>query len=439
MKEITAGFLADTEAEYRQSDIHTVARRALAKNSIGSITRVSEQTEFTRNRFSVNLQTLPATNQKSSGRCWIFAGCNVLRELIAKKYDLKEFELSQNFVAFYDKLEKCSFFMENVMQLMDVPEEDRTLDTILARGIEDGGQWDMFVNIIQKYGAAPKDAFPETFQSSNSGEINHMLNKYVRRFAAEIRQMTDPKEKEALKTGMLKNIYKMLCSAFGVPPRRFSFEYVNKSDEYNLIKDITPAEFYRDYIEADLDGFVSIINSPTADKPFNDTYTIKYLGNVAEGKSVKYINLEMERLKELVICQLKDGSPVWFGSDCSKEAARDEGVWDDLSFDRDRLFQIDTRMSKGDMLDMRESAMNHAMVITGVNLEDGRPTKWKIQNSWGEDTANKGYFVATDSWFDQYVFQAVVCKKYLTDAEKKDWEKEPVKLELWDPMGTLAD
>ncbi|MBQ9358095.1 MAG: C1 family peptidase [Abditibacteriota bacterium] len=439
MKKITPAFLEATEAGYLAGDIYTVARHALAKNSIGSVTRISEQTEFTRNRFSVNIETLPATNQKSSGRCWIFAGCNVLRELVAKKYDLKEFELSQNFVAFYDKLEKCNFFMENVIALKKLPEEERTLDTILARGIEDGGQWDMFVNIIRKYGAAPKDAFPETYQSSNSAEINHMLNKYVRRFAYEARQTRSAREIGAKKDEALANIYKMLCSAFGVPPKRFSFECVNKSDEYHIIKDITPREFASKYIGVDFDDYASIINSPTADKPFNKTYTVKYLGNVTEGRKVKYINLEMARLKELVIAQLKDGEPVWFGSDCSKEAVRDEGVWDDLSYDRDRLFQIDTRMSKGAMLDMRESAMNHAMVITGVNLDEDRPTKWKIQNSWGEETANKGYFVATDSWFDQYVYQAVVHKKHLAPAEIKDLDKEPVKLELWDPMGTLAD
>ncbi len=439
MKKITKAFLEETEKGYLESDVYTIARHALAKNSVSNLSKVNEQTEFTRNRFSVDIPTLGATNQKSSGRCWIFAGCNVLRERVAKKFDLKEFELSQNYVAFYDKLEKCNHFMDSVAALLTVPEEERTLDTILARGIEDGGQWDMFVNVVKKYGAAPKDAFPETFQSSNSGEINGMLNKYVRRFAAEAKRAKSARAVSAKKTEALRNVYKMLCSAFGVPPKRFSFEYVNKSGEYHIVKNLTPKEFFEKYIAMDFDDYASIINSPTADKPFNETYTVKYLGNVAEGGRVKYLNLKMPRLKELIIAMLKDGEPVWFGSDCSKAGVRDEGIWDDLSLDKDRLFQTDTSMSKGDMLDMRESAMNHAMVITGVNLDEGAPTKWKIQNSWGDETADKGYFVATDSWFDKYVFQAVVNKKYLTAAEKRYWEKEPKKLELWDPMGTLAD
>ena len=202
---------------------------------------------------------------------------------------------------------------------------------------------------------------------------------------------------------------------------------------------ITPKEFLERYIGINLNEYVSIINSPTKDKPFNQTYTVKYLGNVIEGNAVKYLNMEMDRLKELVIEQLKNNEPVWFGSDCVKGSDRESGIWDDLSFDRDLLFQVDTKMSKGAMLETRESAMNHAMVITGVNLEDERPTKWKIENSWGDTVANKGYYVATDSWFSKFVYQAVINKKYLTEEEKMNLEKEPQKLELWDPMGTLAE
>lgn len=438
MKEITNNFLEDVEKDYVGNDIYTIARHALSQSKISSVSKVNEQTEFTRNRFSINLETLPVTNQKASGRCWIFAGCNVLREIIAKKYDLKEFELSQNYVAFFDKLEKCNYLMESVIELKNNQSEERTLDVILGRGIEDGGQWDLFVNIVKKYGIVPKDAFPETFQSSNTREIDNLLNKYVRKFAFEIREIESIEEINNKKSEIMKNIYKMLCTSFGVPPKKVSFEYVNKSKEYNIIKDITPQEFLEKYIGVDLNEYISIINSPTKDKPFNDTYTVKYLGNVIEGNNVKYLNLKMYRLKELVINQLKDGEPVWFGSDCSKGADRQEGVWDDLSFNTDVLFQINTQMSKEAMLDTRESAMNHAMVITGVNLDNEIPTKWKIENSWGDDVANKGYYVATDSWFDKFVYQVVVNKKYLSDTEKADLEKEPKKLELWDPMGTLA-
>ena len=441
MKELTKDFLNEIEGEYLNNDLYTIARHALTNNSISSIAKVNEQTEFTRNRFSIELKTLKVTNQKASGRCWIFAGCNVLREIVAKKYNLKEFELSQNYIAFFDKLEKCNYLLESVIKLKNDSSEIRTLDTILQRGIEDGGQWDLFVNIVKKYGVVPKDTFPETYQSSNTREIDSLLNTYVRKFSYEIKNIENIYEINYKKDEVMRNIYKILCSSFGVPPKTFNFEYVSEDKEektYNIIKNLTPHKFIEEIIGINLDEYISIIHSPTIDKPFNETYTVKYLGNVIEGNSVKYLNLDMNRLKELVINQLKNNEPVWFGSDCLQSADRKAGVWDDLSFDIDKLFQINTFMPKEAMLDTWESAMNHAMVITGVNIEDGKPTKWKIENSWGDDVANKGYYVATDSWFDKFVYQAVINKKYLNDNEIKDLEKEPKKLELWDPMGTLA-
>ena len=439
MKEISEEFLKNVENDYLNKDIYTIARHSLTKNKISSLIRVNEQTEYTRNRFSIDIKTLPVTNQKSSGRCWIFAGLNVLREKIAKKYNLENFELSQNYVAFFDKLEKCNFLMESVISLIDRDKDDRTLNFILTNGIEDGGQWDLFVNIVNKYGVVPKDSFPETFQSSNTREIDSLLNKIMRKFAFEIRSIKGNFEEiENKKTKIMEDVYKILCSSFGVPPKTFNFEYVDKDKNYNIIKGLTPQEFMKDYVEVNLDEYVSIINSPTDDKPFYNTYTVNYLGNVIEGKRVLYLNEEMERFKALVISQLKDGEPVWFGSDCSKSGDRDEGVWDDLSFDIDTLFQINTQMSKEAMLDTRHSAMNHAMVITGVNLDGNKPTKWKIENSWGDEHANKGYYVATDSWFDKFVYQAVINKKYMSDMERSDLNKNPIELNPWDPMGTLA-
>ncbi|MBQ9313529.1 MAG: C1 family peptidase [Clostridia bacterium] len=438
MYEIKKERLEELKNEYMQKDIYTIARHAISKHKISDISKETRQIEFTRNHFSINLKTLPVADQKQSGRCWIFAGCNVLREKVARKYNLEKFEISQNYISFYDKLEKCNYFLTSIVNLKDIPKGDRTVDHILQNGIEDGGQWDMFVNIVNKYGVVPQYAFPETFQSSNTAEINRILNRYVRKFACEIKTISEIEEINKLQEKYMENIYRSLCSAFGVPPTRFNFEYEDKDNNYGIIKNITPKEFLEKYVEVNLDDYVSIINSPTEDKPFNHTYTVKYLGNVVEGNKVKYLNLKMDRLKELVIAQLKDEEPVWFGSDCSKDAEREDGLWDDESFDSDKLFQIDTSLSKGAMLDYRDSAMNHAMVITGVNLDEDRSTKWKIENSWGEKIAHKGYYVASDSWFDKYVYQAVVNKKYLTSEEIGYLGQEPIELEPWDPMGTLA-
>ena len=421
--------LMNIEEEYTKNVASTIARRALSKSKIKDITKVNEQTEFTRDMFSINLKTLPVTDQKSSGRCWIFAGCNVIREAIAKKYNLEEFEISQNYVAFYDKLEKCNYLLESIILLKDREKDDRILDYLLSTGIQDGGQWDLFVNIVNKYGIVPKNAFPETYQSSNTYGIDNLLNKYIRKFAYEIRN--EEMDIQSRKEKCIKEIYSILCSCFGIPPKTFSFEYVDKDKNYHIVKDLTPMKFY-------LNNYVSIINSPTSDKPFNNVYTVDYLGNVAEGNEVLYLNLPIERLKELAVNQLKDGESVWFGSDCGKDADGTDGVWDDSTFDIDTLFQIDSSMSKGAMLDTRESAMNHAMVITGVNLENENPTKWRIENSWGEKYGHKGYYVATDSWFSKYVYQVVINKKYLSEEEKNILNNERIRLKPWDPMGTLA-
>ena len=436
MREISKEYLENVENEYLNNVGCTITRRALVKNKISDLTRVNEQTEFTRDMFSINLKTLPVTNQKQSGRCWIFAGCNVIREKIAKKYNLKNFEISQNYIAFYDKLEKCNYLLEKIIELKDCKKDDRTLDGLLNDGIQDGGQWDLFVNIVNKYGIVPKSVFQETFQSSNTREIDGLLNKYIRKFAFEIRYNVVNLEES--KTKYMQNIYKILCSCFGVPPKKFSFEYVDKDGNYGIIKDLTPIMFYREISGINLDEYISIINSPTDDKPFNKVYTVDYIGNVIEGNEILYLNLPIERLKKLAIEQLKNGEPVWFGSDCTKAMDIDDGVWDDVSFDIDTLFQIDSNMTKEASLDTRESAMNHAMVITGVNIDNETPTKWKIENSWGDKKANEGYHVATDSWFTKFVYQVVINKKYLTEEERNLLNTEKIRLKPWDPMGTLA-
>ncbi|MBR4618586.1 MAG: C1 family peptidase [Bacilli bacterium] len=441
MKEITKEQLQKIKEEYKNNKIYTLSRCALNKNKISDLVRVGEQSEYVGNNFSIDIETMKVANQKNSGRCWIFAGLNILREKVAKKYNIEEFELSQNYVAFYDKLEKCNYFLNSVIELASKDKDDRLLSFILMRGIEDGGQWDMFVNVVKKYGVVPKQVFPETFQSENTSEIDNVLNRYLRKTTFKIRKLYKDGNTEkiaVLKDKTMEEIYKLLCSAFGIPPESFSFEYVDKNKKYNILKNITPLEFLNEFVDINLDEYTSIINSPTSDKPFNETYTIKYLGNVIEGKKILHLNLDYKRFKELVLTQLKDRQPVWFGSDCSKYGDRDIGLWDDKSYNESDLLQINLEMSKEEMLDMRESAMNHAMIFTGVNIDNDVVTKWKIENSWGDEKANKGYYIATDSWFDSYVYQAVINKKYLTAEEKNKLEEEPKELEPWDPMGTLA-
>lgn len=243
---------------------------------------------------------------------------------------------------------------------------------------------------------------------------------------------------EKVKDEMLSEIYRVLVYSFGEPVSEFNFEYRDEKNEYHIDTDLTPKKFFDKYVNLNLEDYVSIINSPTLDKPYEKTYTVDMLGNVIDGRQVKHLNLEMDRLEELTITQLKNGESVWFGSDVSKESDRKKGIMDDNLYSKDELFDIDLLMSKDEQLDYHQSVMNHAMVITGVDIVDGQPTKWKVENSWGNQVGSKGYFVMSESWFRRFTYQVVINKKYLSEEDKKNQEQDPVVLDPWDPMGTLA-
>lgn len=439
MKEISVEWLESQDKEYVKRSELQVLRRALVKSPINNVTYNIEAETNDSFMFSIDIPTMTATNQKQSGRCWIFAGLNLLREIIAKKYNIESFELSQNYVAFYDKLEKVNFALEKLIELRNKDEDDRVVIWLLDNGIADGGQWDMLVNVIEKYGLVSKNAMLETDISSGTRNANYLINSIIRKFNEKVRKVKNIKEARELKENTMKDVYAFLCTCFGVPPTKFNFEYVDKNKEYHIEKDIKPLEFYKNYVGDVLKDYVSIINAPTKDKPFNKMYTVDYLGNVVDGKEIKYLNLEMDDFKDLVLKQLKDKEIVWFGSDCSNYGDRVKGLWDDKLYTYNESFGIDFDLSKGSSLTNRHSAMNHAMVLTGVNLIEDKPTKWKIENSWGSDVANKGYYLCSDTWFDRFVYQAVVNKKYLTKQQKEILKSKPIHLNPWDPMGTLAD
>lgn len=441
MQPITQEHLADYSAHFENNRERQLAAMALSKGELNSAAFVSRAAFAMRQKFSVDIPTMSVTNQKSSGRCWLFAAANVLRERIAQARNLEEFELSQSFLAFYDKFERANYFLESILETADLPTDDRTVMHILATGVHDGGQWDMFTNIVRKYGLVPKDVFDETYQTGNTRQMNAALNRSLKVCAAKLRAMhaagTHPDAIQQEKARMLDKVYGFLCSCYTEPPKVFDFEFVDKDKVYHVEKDLTPLSFAQRYVGDLLDRCISIINAPTADKPYHRTFTIRMLGNVAGGNDVRHLNLPMNEFKDAIIRQLQAGKVVWFGSDVSHFGERTLGIWDDNSFDFELLTGLDLSMSKANALDFGLSAMNHAMVITGVNIEDGTPTRWKIENSWGDQSGEKGYYVCSDSWFDQYVYQAAVEKEYLGELAAL-YAQEPIVLEPWDPMGTLA-
>ncbi len=438
MDAITKEMLEQLRTEYSADAKARVVRNALTKNDIGTIARVLEAEAGNPNLFSIDLKTLPVTNQMQSGRCWIFSSMNFLREKFAAKYNMKNFELSQNYIAFYDKLEKANWFMECALKEVDADLQSETMRYLLDFAVGDGGQWNMVQSLVKKYGLCPKSAMPETFQSSHTGNMNRILNLRLRKFAVDIRKV-DAAERAALKEQALKEIYSLIASCFGLPPQEFTFEYEDKDGVYHAQYHVTPLAFYQD-LGVDLDDYINVINSPTEDKPYYQTYNVKYLGNVAQGNAICLLNLPLDEFKAATIAQMESGEPVWFGCDCGPDGDRDLGLWDDKQYDYANTFDMDLTMSKADMLNGHQSAMNHAMMMTGVNLdEEGKPNRWKIENSWGEAPGNKGYFIGSDTWFDKYMYVVAINKKFLSEKAVAALEKESIEVAPWDPFGTLAD
>ncbi len=440
MKEITLEDLKRLSDSCEQKPVQKALRRVLLKNELADLFEKQEKIQFNQFKFSHEIKTLPVSNQKKSGRCWLFAGLNVLREVITKKYNIRNFEFSQNYTAFWDKFEKINYFIESIDDFLDADTDDRTLRHILKTGIQDGGQWDMFVSLVEKYGVVPQEVMVETASSSNTRFMNQIINVKLRQYTAEARKLFKAgklEEISRLKKKTLEELYTFLTTNFGVPPKTFDFEYIS-NDEYHIIRNLTPQGFYMDFIGDILKDYVSVINAPTKDKPYYKTYTVQYLGNVVGGRQIKYLNLDMNDFKSLILKQLLAEEVVWFGSDVSRYGNRSSGIWDDESYDFEEMLQMNLELSKEDSLDYCQSAMNHAMVITGVNLDNGKPNRWKIENSWGEETGVKGYFLCSDTWFDKFVYQAVINKKYLSEEEIKAWNTDPIVLKPWDPMGSLA-
>ena len=439
MKSITNEKLATLAASASNKPVQQALKRVLYANDIQTAIQKQERIPSNQFMFSNEIKTLPVANQKASGRCWIFAGLNVLREVVANKYNLDAFEFSQNYTAFYDKFEKINYFIESIDDFLDADQDDRTLQHILRTGIQDGGQWDMFVSLIDKYGVVPKAYMEETVSSSKTRPMNQIINLKLRQYAASARKLHQTgKSLETLKTQTLDELYTFLVTCFGEPPKTFDFSYVDKSKAYHEMKHLTPQSFYKEAVDVNLDDYVSVINAPTKDKPFMNSYTVSYLGNVIGGKEIKYLNVEMADLKALVLKQLEAKEVVWFGSDVGRYGDRKAGVWDSEFYD-DALLGMSMAMSKEDQLDYAQSLMTHAMVITGVHIDNGEALRFKIENSWGDTTGNKGYYLASKEWFDQFVYQAVIHKKYLSKEQLAAFEGEPNVLKPWDPMGALAN
>ncbi|BCP57095.1 aminopeptidase [Streptococcus parasuis] len=393
--------------------------------------------------FSIDLTKDAVSNQKASGRCWMFAALNTFRHKLISDFKLENFELSQAHTFFWDKYEKSNWFLEQIIATADQEIGSRKVKFLLDTPQQDGGQWDMVVALFEKYGVVPKSVYPESISSSASRELNQYLNKLLRQDAQILRDLlakgASPEEVQTQKENLLQEIFNFLAVNLGLPPRNFDFTYRDKDNVYHRDTNVTPQVFYEKYVGLKLSDYVSIINAPTTDKPYNKSYTVELLGNVVGAPAVRYLNVEMNRFKELAIAQLKAGESVWFGSDVGQSSNRQTGIMATNTYDFSSGLGIHFHQDKAGRLDYSESLMTHAMVLTGVDLDDNeQPLKWKVENSWGDKVGDKGYFVASDSWMDEYTYQIVVRKEFLTPEELAAYQAQPQVLAPWDPMGALA-
>ena len=443
-KSISAGKLKSMSSDFSGKRANMIASNAAFKNGLAAAAedyKAASKMPFT---FSIDLDQGKTTNQKASGRCWIFSALNTFRYEIIHKYNLDNFELSQNYIFFYDKLEKSNYFLESVIATADEPVDGRLYSFINMAPLGDGGQWDMLANLVNKYGVVPKDAYPDSANAANSRMLCEYISSKLREDAVVLRKAIAKGNSEAkvrqLKEDMMTDVYRMLAISLGEPPKKFDLTLTDKDKKVICEYGITPKKFYEKYVGLDLTDRVSLINAPASNKPMNKMYTVKFLGNVIEGSPVSYLNVDIDIIKQAMIEQLKDGHPVWFGSDVSKFGLRDSGIWDRKSSGIEQFFNVSFDFSKGDRLIYGDSAMNHAMVILGVNLDSkGRPNRWHIENSWGEKAGHNGHYLCSDAWFDEFVYQAVVDKKYLPEDVVALLDQKAIELEPWDPMGSLAD
>ncbi|ASV57760.1 bleomycin hydrolase [Treponema pallidum subsp. pertenue] len=431
---------------------HEVAADPIHKAVAGAVARVGLEeaalnTEVARQHthiFSTETKRGEMTNQKMSGRCWIFAALNAARVNTMKKLDIETVEFSQNYLFFWDKLEKANFFLENILETLDEPLTSRLMAHLLANPVQDGGQWDMFSGLLEKYGLVPKECMPETFHSSNSRVLLAVLTRRLRKHAQLLRSAHE--EGVALHTlrekkeAFLSSIYSILVKALGRPPEKFDFVYKDKEKKFHKVRDLTPQKFFCDFVGWDLKNKVSLIHAPTADKPFGRTYTVKFLGTVKEAPCICYVNTPIEVLKEATASAIRAGEPVWFGCDVGQMMTRKDGIMDTEIFGYESMLGTTPEFNKAERLDYGESLLTHAMVITGFDEDaQGNPVRWQVENSWGDDTGKKGMFSMSDRWFDEYLYQITIDKKFVPQVWLDALEKPIIALEPWDPMGALAD
>lgn len=436
---ISAEMLAEISAGYKGDAADKALRNALAGTSIGTLAVNAENAAMIDTHFSDRVRTKGITDQKSSGRCWLFTGLNVLRAKMIDKYGLPCMEFSQNYLFFYDQLEKANLFLQGVIDTKNLPFEDRKVDWLFSNPLSDGGQFTGVSNLIMKYGLVPSDAMPETYQANNTSQMAMLLKLKLREDGLALRDAAaagaSDKKLQKMKVSFLSEIYRMLALCLGEPPTEFEWTRCDKDNKVVSRKTYTPKSFYEEFIGEDLeDNYIMIMNDPC--REFGKVYEIDYDRHVYDGHNWLYVNLPVERIKEMAIASIKDNVAMYFSCDVGKFFSRSKGVLDLENYDYESLMGVTFGMDKKQRVQTHASGSSHAMTLIAVDIcpETGAPVKWMVENSWGPSSGYQGCLIMTDEWFDEYMFRLVVEKKYVPADVLEMLNQTPVSLPAWDPM-----
>ena len=450
---ISDAMLSELRAAYQGNAADKAIRNAMNATPMATLAANSEKAAMIDTHFSDQVKTRGITNQKSSGRCWLFSGLNVLRARTIEKFGLGDFQFSQNYVFFYDQLEKANLFLQAIIDTRDLPDGDRNVDWLFANPIGDGGQFTGVSNLVTKYGLVPAEVMPETFCSENTSSMTAQVRTKLREDGLRLRQAAAEaktqnaklkgKKAEAaaqalegrlagMKTDMLKEVYRILCLCLGTPPTEFEWTCYDAKGEKVSTKTYTPLSFYEAFVGADLEhNYVMLMNDPC--RAYYKTYEIEYDRHVYDGDNWVYVNLPVERIKEMAIASIKDNTAMYFSCDVGKCLDRARGIADTENFDYESLLGVNFGMDKKERVQTHASGSTHAMNLIAVDLVDGKPQKWMVENSWGS-TGYQGKIIMTDKWFDEYMFRLVVEKKYVPADILALLDGKPELLPPWDPM-----
>ncbi len=445
MTEITKLSVEDLQSlrdSFTADETNRIAMNAVTAAGIDKVAKNYDRARLLQRRFSTIVDNGEVTHQDRSGRCWLFSSLNVARFVAKKNMDLEQFEFSQNYAMYYDKLERVNYFLKDMACLVEAgePEDSRLVQHLLREVMGDGGQWTMAMNVYKKYGAVPKDLFPETESSKNTGPMNNKLCELMRQAVAHMYE--NPENIDQIVKNATEAGHRILTIHLGEPPVSFDWEWTDKDDEFHRDGEITPVEFWKKYVgSADLESYVCLVDDPRKEHPKGRKIAIEHLGNVVGGDATEYLNVPNQFMKDCVRRVLvEQGIPVWFGAECGPMMDREAGAWATDLFEYDRVYGVRFDLSKEQRVRFGNSAMDHAMAFAGVDVaDDGTTTRrWRVENSWGAKIADKGYFTMSDDWFTEYVYEVAVPKALLPEEYQKALEEPAISLPAWDPMGALA-